>query len=167
MSKLKRIMGPALLALLFAPVGANAGLIVDTVEQNVFVDWFGSHSYTHDINDDGFSLGSALSATLEVEIADDSNSFFDGGEFIAFIVEGFDFDTGGLTFGTTFLGDLEINALGFLNADGFLDVTITSIFGDFYVGKSTLTVQVPEPATLALLGFGLVGIGMARRRKTA
>lgn len=165
MSKLKRIMGPALLALLFAPVGANAGLIVDTVEQNVFVGWGGSHSYTHDINDDGFSLGSALSATLEVEIADDSS--FDFPEFIAFIVEGFDFDTGGLTFGTTFLGDLEINALGFLNADGFLDVTITSIFGDFYVGKSTLTVQVPEPATLALLGFGLVGIGMARRRKTA
>ncbi|MEW8442105.1 MAG: PEP-CTERM sorting domain-containing protein, partial [Candidatus Thiodiazotropha taylori] len=93
-------------------------------------------------------------------------------ELILFVVEEFDFDTGGVTFGTSFVGDLEVNALGALNADGKLDVTIASLWGDFHVGNSVLSVvtsddptSVPEPSTLLLLSIGLLGLGAARRAK--
>ena len=34
-----------------------------------------------------------------------------------------------------------------------------------FQGRSAFNVHVPEPGTLALLGFGLVGLGASRRRK--
>lgn len=158
----------ALLSVFLIPLSANADPIIDIVEQNVFVDWFDSHTYSHDVNDDGFVLGSATGGTLSVTLSDDGG-FFDSSEIAVFIVEAFDFDTGGLTFGSAFIGDLELAALGALNVDGLLDITIQSVWGDFYVGNSTLTVytSIPEPGTLALLGLGLAGLGFARRRRSA
>ncbi|NND39384.1 MAG: PEP-CTERM sorting domain-containing protein, partial [Pseudomonadales bacterium] len=136
----------------------------------------GSHSYFHDLNDDGFELGSAVSGTLEISVTDDNDR---SGELVLFTVEDFDFDSGGYSFGSAFVGGLEVNALGALNADGKLDVTVTSLWGDFYVGDSILTVytnddggtnssastvSVPEPGVLTLLGLGVIGLGLARTR---
>ena len=151
---------------LLATSFTQAGMIVDVVEQNEYVGWWGSHSYTHDITDQGFSLGSADSGTLAIELSDDKDKWYEfGGEVVLFIVDSFDLDTGGFTFGSAFSGDLELSALGAINANGMLDITVQSVVGDFYVGNSTLTVNtVPEPGALALFSLGLLGLGLSRRR---
>lgn len=161
----KLIISASLLIALSLSANSFAGVITDTVTQSAFVGWFDSHSYEHDITDDGFDIGTALSGTLEIAISDDGG-WFDGGELVLFTVEAFDLDTGGFSFGSAFSGDLEVNALGALNTDGLLGITISSLWGDFYVENSTLTVTtaVSEPASIALLGLGLLGLGFARRK---
>jgi hypothetical protein len=149
--------------------GASAGAapITDTISQDAYVTFFGSHTYTHDITDDGFVPGSAISGSLQISIYDDARDRFDLlPELVLVIVDSFDFDSGGLTFGN-FDNSLGVQALGSLNADGMLQVTVQSLWGDFRVGESILSVEVsevPVPGTLGLLGAGLAALGLARRK---
>ncbi len=67
----------------------------------------------------------------------------------------------------------EANLGAFLNIDPAITFTgadgaqITSMSGANYTPNSPPPVGVPEPATIALFGFGLAAIGFTRRRKAS
>ena len=70
---------------------ASAGMIVDVVSQNVKLS-NDSYSYTHNILDEGFVLGSAISASLAINLYDDRDHSFLGvsvGESALIVVENF------------------------------------------------------------------------------
>ena len=57
---------------------------------------------------------------------------------------------------------------------GTIDPTVNCVgrslndgYEQLFIGKASTVVNVPEPATLALLGIGLLGLGAFGRRKTA
>lgn len=152
---------------------AFAGYI-DTVEQKVHLDKDESHSYFHDLTD--IDYWNIIGGDLSVDIYDDHDNRFEK-IFLSFetaevVVEEYDGDTGGLTtwwFSSDFSFDatLEAKALAALTSDGKLDISITSLWGDFYVGDSTLDVMiaVPEPASFGLMVLGIGGLVASRKRK--
>jgi hypothetical protein len=137
-----------------------------------------SYTYTHDLTDNGFRPLNDLISNfrLSIDLADDDNNFFrDGIEIASIDLPGVGGDAPFVTsfglsgpeyVGFSILGLLQLNALGTLT------VTISSIIGDFNLVGSTLTAQglsnvanVPEPGALGLLGIGLVGIALSKRRR--
>ncbi len=155
---------------LFASTSAFAGVITDVVGVNEKLNTWESVSWTHKILDDGFALGSAQSANVTIQLWDDSTSFFDGIEKATIVIGVIDFEDGALVYNAVsdWTGSLGVTSLGLLNALGELNVSVSSVLGDFWIGKSTLTVKtsnVPEPGSLLLLSLGLLGLGLARRQK--
>jgi hypothetical protein len=105
-------------------------------------------TYTHYLEDFNTATDSVDSFTLTFQLYDDGDLAYEQA------VAG------------SLLGSWEIDNLGSLT------VAVAALWGDFYVGGSTLTVNgqrtsVPEPSTLALFGAALMGFGLMRRKRVS
>ena len=139
--------------------------------------WYGipgSHTWTHDITDSGFTPfhDIAESFTLGIQIYDDGDAGDE--EALIWLPLTLPESSGPSYFEISGddLGGWAIGSLLELNALGLLTVTVTALKGDFWVGNSYLTVNglknvvgVVEPATFALFGLGLAAAGLATRRR--
>jgi hypothetical protein len=138
-----------------------------------------SYAYQHDITDDGFSLGDTItSAVLSVSVSDTGGS------------ETYQYEIGLGPNQTTVFSNvpnerldvvvLAALSLADLQLDGIIDVVIritsdTNNQEGLYFVSSSLTAQVtpnsttpaalPAPGTLALVAFGVAGLGWRRRRR--
>jgi hypothetical protein len=168
----------ALVAACVVSFGAQAAVIVDTeiVDTKIggLFTFLDNASWTHDLSDHDFVLGSALSASLAIEFWDDGG-LFDGPERASIIVGVIDFRDGAISYNpvSNWSGDLGFKSLASLNAFGLLEVTVIALAGDFHIGKSFLTVNtadavsVPESSSLMLFALGLLGLVALRKRKAA
>jgi hypothetical protein len=172
----KFLKSAALAAACLFSANSFAGLITDVENVNTKLSMFQSVSWTHNILDQGFDLGSAESATLTIEFRDDKDPWYAPFETALIKIGLFDLQDGGVVLNPTvdWSGALGLTSLIKLNADGTLLVKVTSTLGDFLINKSTLdvvtkdvVVDVPESNTLVLLGLGLLGLMIMRRKARA
>lgn len=137
-----------------------------------------TYSYSHNIIDNGYNAltDTLVSASLSIGLFDDDifGDFpwlgdkeetvgfkFDNGQWIKQAVDGWVLDWDQFDF-----------TLTSLLQDGVLNVKIKAFSGDFVFGGSRLVVtadraSVPEPATLSMLGLGVLAVGFAARRRSA
>lgn len=168
----KQLLAAAVLLGSAVVAQATPATWVDYIDFNpdVYVSQWTSYSYQHNITDNGFNVGtdSVFSYSLNVNLFDDQRN--DGLEIALIDLPGWSgdrifFDLSGQEFGGwSFAGYAE------LASTGKLDVTVDSLWGDFFIGSSTLTVKgdhvgVAEPSTLALMGLGLLGVAGLSRKK--
>jgi hypothetical protein len=175
MNILKKALFSLVCVSAFASSAASAFVVTDTIIKNpdqLVLPILG-YSYTHNITDDGYTPGvnRLLSAVLKIRLTDillDESyvvTLGSGQSESGSHIQDFTFNqpTGGAT--VTFT--LNTASLADLAADGKIDVSLrTSGFfsSSYFLADSTLTAQVPEPLTIALLGIGLLGIGAAQRK---
>ena len=166
--------------LIFGMVGSvGAILYTDTFQAGHYLmDPWGANrtvSWTFDINGDGFDPATqdVTSASVAFNFEDDRDGWIPITEWAHLDVGLNSFfwevDTGSISF--------AISSLVTLSDYGTVDASLTALWGDFYFNSSTLyangtaplddpaAAPVPEPATILLMGVGLLGlVGYSRKR---
>ena len=163
-----------------APASAAIVTLTDVVNGpvTVFSGPGNDYTYTHTLSPFNPGTDTILTGTLTIQVSNPSNGGnfqvqFDSGTFVN---EGpipasptsYTFNVNGTPYG-------GVNLLTDLQADGQLQVTVRLVGGgtpgteSFVFDKSTLEVRVetpnaiPEPASLFLIGSGLLGFAVVRR----
>ena len=133
--------------------GPTFGAPTDWLADNTF-GGFISMAFAPGINAIGFNVTSDFTGAVNGQIVAE---IFSG----ATLLDSQTFTTTGLSVFDTFAG---WSGLGILDN---VSITLTSSNDFVNIDNLRFGITVPEPGTLALLGIGLAGMGLMRRRKKA
>ena len=164
----------AVLLGLFLSAISHAGLITDPIQINKKLKFGQSVAWEHDI---GAQLGSdtAVSGRLTLNFKN-GDSFWDLADLATIIVGEIDFQDGSVLWsvfgGNDYTGNVGDNSIDIINNTGSLWVKVANLipFTKFKLLSSTLEVRtasataVPEPASIALIAIGMIGLYAARRK---